>query len=360
MTSDSSPLEALRSRALDQGHCVTVNADGGRSRAAVAANLAQLASENASLKATYVHMSTMEDICGEDVVPTTVFSLSAEPSDTLYALSTGEGVATGHARDLSKWRDQAKDGTLMFEATTDIIAPSDAVKRDMLESTRAAPVEEATPAAATSTTAMKKKATTAASFFGNKKPATVKSKATNMKVAATSKPKAAATPTKPKIAAKPIDEEKENQTKAASVGRVDDFVGDEEDDEDDVPVVASSPAQPPVVVDDGEQSVKPRKSPKKPHPIVHGAMDDFVSEKAPTTPANNTSQPPRKKKVKKTIQKTTMDDKGYIHTEMVEVWEEVDDDEPVVKKASPPKKATAAKKPSQMKQGSLMGFFKKK
>lgn len=106
--------------------------------------------------------------------------------------------------------------------------------------------------------------------------------------------------------------------------------------------------------------------------IVYGAMDSFAHKGDKKQGDGRSSQETGKRRRKKLVEKTTMDEKGYIHTETVCVWEDIpSDEEDNTAQGSPPKKprpsATgegprrpAAKKTKGMKQAGLMGFFSKK
>jgi hypothetical protein len=197
-------------------------------------------------------------------------------------------------------------------------------------------------------------------------------------------------------------DEKENKDSGTNdeVGNADDFVGDlddddDDDDDDDVVDVTVKETVEPVVVrenkkkaasnkrrtiaiddddddDDYDDNGKSKKHKEAKLPVT-GAMDAFAttSQKSETADVHDDSKP-KKRRRKKLVEKTTMDPNGYLHTETQEIWEDVpsDEDEPVSKsissKKAPPKLAPVTKKKSAangksgMKQGNLMGFFKKK
>ena len=159
------------------------------------------------------------------------------------------------------------------------------------------------------------------------------------------------------------------ETNTLAVGTVDDFVGDveEDDDDDSVPPPHSKkrPSQP------QEDDLCGRPPPKKPSPneknkpktvkTQHGAMDDFASQKHTTIVKEDTTSKSRRRR--KVLQhRTTADENGYIHTETVEVWEDVPSDEEQEKPTRSVVVAAPQKKqpPKAKKQQNLMGFFQKK
>lgn len=88
--------------------------------------------------------------------------------------------------------------------------------------------------------------------------------------------------------------------------------------------------------------------------VKFGAMDNFVSEGAQSSEVTGL-----KRKKKKLVEKVTMDDKGYMVTEMV--TEEVTDDEPSPKKPSPKKSIVKPKpEPAVTKKDSTDGSIVKK
>jgi len=200
-------------------------------------------------------------------------------------------------------------------------------------------------------------------------------------------------------------------------GNADDFVGDEDEDEEDekldkerkkrialgkmkeireIALKSNNPTKPKKMVSrelvqkerlklekeaNGESEGEDDETSTK----KHGAMDSFTQRK--TSPM--VSQVSRKRQRKKMVEKTSMDEKGYIHTETVTVWEDIPSDEelekennsnqstnayPVGKKQKtlgvqastasstrPTGKSVVKKKPKKnMKQAGLMGFFTKK
>ena len=182
---------------------------------------------------------------------------------------------------------------------------------------------------------------TATKFFGSKK-ASVNANAAADKTKA-AKPATKPEP-KPPAATKPADSKpskQEDEKENATIGNADDFMGDEEESDDDDVVLAVPSKKRAVIQDDSPVQQPP------------GAMDDL----AQVAPKKDTTRAVHRRK--KLVQKTTTDDKGYFHTETQEVWEDVVVEE--VAPAAVPKAAAAkkGKKPSAMKQGNLMGFFKK-
>jgi len=108
---------------------------------------------------------------------------------------------------------------------------------------------------------------------------------------------------------------------------------------------------------------------------VVGAIDAFASTKSKSngtmrhTTSTNGNKVQRQRK--KLVEKTTMDKNGYIHTEMVEVVEDIPSDEDENQKPTRSQLSTTstkqktkpkakAKNTKNMKQAGLMGFFAKK
>jgi len=324
---------------------------------------------------------------------------------TVYSLALveTESVHTAHEKDMAQFRDmlQQEDSP---HATATTLALEPALHQHSIisseefgnarltahasqEARLSGRVVAAPPPAAAATMPSSRmpskparKATTAANFFASKASSTkrkdTKSKkdtaTKNKETAAAKKPpaqkksdgkKRATSKTKDEPEAMDIDsadfvqEEKENSINT-KVGNADDFVGDEDEDDDfmeqEVERKRRNAAR--------EKSRSSKKKQEKPVEQedevevvkVHGAMDAFAqpSEKKPEH---------KKKRRKRLEEKTTMDANGYIHTETQAVWEDVEEeDEPVpVAKTAPVKKAPV-KNTKNMKQGSLMGFFKKK
>uniref|UniRef100_A0A7R9WRW4 DNA polymerase delta subunit 3 n=1 Tax=Craspedostauros australis TaxID=1486917 RepID=A0A7R9WRW4_9STRA len=119
---------------------------------------------------------------------------------------------------------------------------------------------------------------------------------------------------------------------------------------------------------------------------VYGAMDAFATKKKPDqvdrSKSQNSSQASSATKGrarrKRLVEKTYMEN-GYLHTKMETVWEEIPEDElrsednkrrtkkPIASsssssssKKSKSKSTSGKSKPTGMKQGTLMGFFKPK
>ena len=322
------------------------------------------------------------------------------------ALVDTESVHTAHEKDMAQFRDALKEeDSPQATATTMALEPTlhqqtianpnfgntrmtaYASQQERLSGRVVAGAAAAMPAL-TSRMSSKpaRKATTAANFFGTKTKDSNKSAAAAKKPPAAAAKKPAAATKKSKAATResvePMDvdndegttnnsssrgEEKENsinKTKSA-VGNVDDFVGDVDSEDEEFQQSEKErkrrnearekkqrkkKEQQPVQQDDEEEEESPVK--------VHGAMDAFAQhvEKKP-------EQEPRKtKRRKRLVEKTTVDANGYMHTETQAVWEDVEEEEEpaVASKPDPVKKKAPAKNTKNMKQGSLMGFFKKK
>lgn len=324
-----------------------------------------------------------------------------------------ESLAAAHERDMAYYRDLLTDNTLQTVlcelSKFDCIAPHPSIHSAFQESLQQAskapegdvPVASATSSSATLARGGPKKVTTAASFFSSKKEKTM------MTTTATTKSTNPAKTVKATSKDEAMSEEKENHvsssknTKGTSkIGTVDDFVGDEESDDDsdddsmDAKIAATGEKKPRALLDDDEDSddddghlqtkpmkkktngsdsavtapqEKTKKKRKEEPTVVSGAMDAFATkkDKAETNTAPATKHKRRRKKL---VERTTMDASGYLHTETQEIWENIlsdEEDSEVVSQISTKKmeatKPNASKKaPAAMKQGSIMGFFKKK
>ena len=173
------------------------------------------------------------------------------------------------------------------------------------------------------------------------------------------------------------------------VGNADDFVGDledtddEEENDNDVSFEGEGRERSSSAKDDDDapSPAKKQKTKKAPAVPVHGAMDDFCSsgDKPNSTSADvgaSTSGNRIRKRRKKMVEKTYMQN-GYLKTETQVVWEDIPTDEEEEEAAKTSSSITSslmkssagipsrktnktAKKPQEMKQKSLMGFFAKK
>ena len=330
-----------------------------------------------------------------------------EDNGTVYSLSLvdTESVHTAHEKDMAQFRDMlAEEDSPQATATTMALDPTlhqHSIYNEEFQTARLtahASQEErlsgrvvAAPPPAASTmmpssrmpTKSARKATTAASFFAAKVPAKSKDsskQSSKPKDTAKKSPKEKKSKTtndnkKPK-ATKEVEDEPEEMDIDASdgvvqeekenscnkkVGNADDFVGDEDEDDDFIQEEEDRKRR--NAAREKKQRAKkktqkevPEQEEEDDEPVkVHGAMDAFTQhqEKKPSTHKN--------KRRKRLVEKTTMDASGYIHTETQAVWEDVEDDEeePEPVKMAPIKKAPV-KNTKNMKQGNLMGFFKKK
>ncbi|GKY94898.1 hypothetical protein MPSEU_000454700 [Mayamaea pseudoterrestris] len=360
----------------------------------------------------------------DDDVPCTVFRLTEEPysktndsgssSKFLYSLAMMtkdgaqqeqhcESLSAAHEREMAHFRDLVTDNhlsTILSEtARFDLIQPSPLVRAAYDESIRigsssgehAMDVEATTVSAAPiATRGGPKKTTTAASFFS------AKAAASNKKKEAESKPATTKTASNHPPVASAKSEEKENSVSKArgssKVGIVDDnFVGDEESDDEemdhkhqshaeyesdddsqplDTKAAAKTSKKQHLTIDDSsddepaavKETTKKSRTKRKDEPVASGAMDAFATKKD----AASNGGTAHKRRRKKLVEKTTMDASGYLHTETQEIWEDIPSDEeevkvaPVVAKKAAPKPVASKKNAASMKQGSLMGFFKKK
>ena len=304
----------------------------------------------------------------------------------LYGLSTGEeAFATAQERYLAQLRGVKENANVALAC--DLIAPAPAVQQlmDTKATTAAVDIPETSLAAPRSA----RKTTTAASFFGKQKTdkcsSDSQSKLSMNKASAgkktTSHPatvtsmfqRAASSTSSTTSSSKPKAEEKENNKRTKAIGNADDFVGDEEESEDEEeapvqkPAVVRERARPSaddlVLMDEDREDNEPVHSNAK--ATVYGAMDDFAKPKEPA--AATDEEPKRRRRRKRLVDKTTMDEHGYLHTETQEIWEDIPSDEERAEEEAKKAKAPASIRPkkkvvkaSGMKQGSLMGFFKKK
>jgi hypothetical protein len=291
--------------------------------------------------------------------------MAAQRDATTLAPPAGAAALIAPATQVQALLEAAASGTEAPTTTTVVRAP---------------PPGQTTTAAAFFQKSKKtaRTGTTTASSAGQEKAAAPKA------VAKANNPFAKAVGASNRSKATAHQDEKENclQAKAAvaatalpTVGNADDFQGDRDDGDDvDDEEVATPPAvvrahvpytvgeEDPMVVDVDDQATKAK-------PTIYGAMDDFCQAKAtPEAASHSSGEPPRRRKRRKVWKKRlTQDARGYMHEEMQEVWEELPSDEEedaaaqtkrvVPPPLQPPKKVMKA---AGMKQGSLMGFFKKK
>ena len=191
------------------------------------------------------------------------------------------------------------------------------------------------------------------------------------------------------VSSKKKDAKKKAGDDDEKVGNADDFVGDledtddEEENDNDVSFEGEGRERSSSAKDDDDapSPAKKQKTKKAPAVPVHGAMDDFCSsgDKPNSTSADvgaSTSGNRIRKRRKKMVEKTYMQN-GYLKTETQVVWEDIPTDEEEEEAAKTSSSITSslmkssagipsrktnktAKKPQEMKQKSLMGFFAKK
>ncbi len=185
----------------------------------------------------------------------------------------------------------------------------------------------------------------------------------------------------------------QKENKHANTGNADDFVGDVDEDEEDMREEAlrraRKEAEASALADEkrakrsraAAEKRSKRKVLEQSHVVEEsttksGAMDNFVAKTERNVEVN--SEVPvkenGKKRRRKLVEKTSMDSKGYIHTEMVYEWEDIltDDEEntkPIELKSKIEKSASKVIEPTKrkttkvgkgLKQTGLMGFFSKK
>lgn len=187
------------------------------------------------------------------------------------------------------------------------------------------------------------------------------------------------------------DSEKENVLNKSSkvVGNADDFLGDmddEDDDNDDNDDMVlekdegrSDKKSLPTTNNDATKGAKPKKTARRAYQLNDSDSDNEsgsdvqpVEEHPEQTAKKNAitnDGAKQRRRRKRMVEKTFTDENGYLYTETQAVWEDVPSDEEDVsalasKKApgaGPGKKAKKSSAPPKaLKQGSIMGFFKKK
>lgn len=284
----------------------------------------------------------------------------------LYAVSldsASEQLETAHQKDLQLLRDQFSNfqHATVLDHSCDVIEPALPLERRDAQVSQQARLNQMGQVATNRQGARKE--TTAQSFFGKKNDSTSSSQSTTSssnnkrsqsKISTTQAKKKAffgnastttkAAPTKkktkPSAPAKP--EEKEN---TINVGTADDFVGDEDEDDEFMEQEKERESRNAEIAKEQEARERARQLEEE------RLRAEEKSRKAAEAPVAVVG----KKRRKRMVEKTTMDESGYMHTETTAVWEEIDDDEPVVATKRKPVKST-----KNMKQGNLMGFFAKK
>lgn len=288
------------------------------------------------------------------------------------ALPNTETLETAHLRENVLYLDALQNGDALPIDTADpIIRPSPQLS-ELMQQTVATVSSVAGPAPMRAAVTTKRKPTTAKNFFAAPKKNKTEEEKENLqkkkkkKKDAPSKKKTDPPPTKPPSKQPPgwcsakSTKPQKSSSSSKRIGNADDFVGDLEESSDeeilDEAVTVRSKTKPDpesmMLVDDSDDEAK---------------MDDTM-ETEPTDPKKSAAKPtsekpteaqPAKRRVKKLVDKTTVDSNGYLTTEKVEEWVEIDIDEPAASLTKPlPKKKPAVKKKKQ-KQGTLTGFFKK-
>ena len=219
------------------------------------------------------------------------------------------------------------------------------------------------------------------SFFGSSTPTTVTTTANttknhedlkNQKLAAMKNMFSVQMTTPPNIKSVRC-EEKENapnlmitEMSTSGIGNADDFVGDADEDEDFLEEEKLRHNR--QLIRQQQEAEKNRQQTRNPerdhHSIsvsdIHNAsiiqsrqpIDDDKNQLSSSQPATVVAM----KRRKKLVNKTTMDEHGYLHTETHVEWEDISVvDEPHVETKKIPVKNTKT-----LKQGSLVGFFSRK
>lgn len=231
-----------------------------------------------------------------------------------------------------------------------------------------------------------KKSTSAAAFFKTDSEAKKKAKAADPKPAQTKKKASAAK--KSSTAKKAAVEKKKPDSPQKKKGSADDFVGDMDEDEEflkeeeerkrrnaekekkqnrERKVKENSrqktATRKPLPSAEGEDDVEMDASDDGKE-AVHGAMDDFAQKKTVKRDSAKADDKGRKRRKQVLEEKTFVDENGFLRTETVSVWKEIEDGED--EKATTAKKSTSSaattkpKNTKNMKQQGLMGFFGKK
>ena len=245
-------------------------------------------------------------------------------------------------------------------------------------------------------TATGKKSTSAAAFFktesepkkkakaADPKPADPKPVETKKKASATKKSSATK---KTSIAKKAVVEEKKPDSPQKKKGSADDFVGDMDEDEDFLKeeeerktrnaekekkhtrerkvkenTRQKTERRKPLPIAEGEDVEMDASDDGK--EVVHGAMDDFASKKTVKRDSAKADDKGRKRRKQVLEEKTFVDESGFLRTETVSVWKEIEDGEDekatTAKKSSSSAATAKPKNTKNMKQQGLMGFFGKK
>eukprot|EP00597_Dinobryon_sp_UTEXLB2267_P005298 CAMPEP_0170059964 /NCGR_PEP_ID=MMETSP0019_2-20121128/2056_1 /TAXON_ID=98059 /ORGANISM="Dinobryon sp., Strain UTEXLB2267" /LENGTH=417 /DNA_ID=CAMNT_0010265369 /DNA_START=15 /DNA_END=1268 /DNA_ORIENTATION=- len=124
---------------------------------------------------------------------------------------------------------------------------------------------------------------------------------------------------KRKTSVKAVDENKSPvRDTIISPSKVDTNKSTTADDNDDEQKSSDNESESPQVVE------TTKRKPRKKKEVLHGAMDDFMTENDPENPSKPSNEENKRKK-KKLVEKMSKDEKGYLVTEMV--WEEFTDDE---------------------------------
>ena len=215
-----------------------------------------------------------------------------------------------------------------------------------------------TTASTTTTNATARKTTTAQTFFKTepKAAAAVSTTTTSTKATTAAPPKkaffGAASTTTTKKDKKKEATKKEPEPMETNVGTADDFMGDADEDEEFLEqeeLRKDRKAEQEAKEVEREELLRQRDAERKEaQKRVQDDEQEQARQQQPTT---------GKKRRKKMVEKTTMDEHGYMHTETHVEWEEIDViDEPVALR----KKVATKKNTKNLKQGNLMGFFTKK
>jgi hypothetical protein len=352
-----------------------------------------------------------------------------------YTELSSESIWTAHEREMANFRDSMQNRSWIpwNQTQAPFIAPAPAFMRTTPQDKTVRPQQHHEPmlmmnlddedtkvareSSRNGTSSMTnrlgrgtKKVTTAATFFGKAKTTTsssgIHSKATTTSTTTLQEDG--------KENRKQNDDPAHSSNAKAEVGNADDFIGDMDDEDDDEhesnngigkasSVDAMDVDEPKetnvskkkqrksqtkmVIIDDDDNdhdnnhdedpAIKKVRT-KKPAAVVHGAMDSFTTVVAkPNEPENSIHTTKQRRRRKKLVDKTTVDENGYLHTETQEVWEDIPSDEEQdpassrglalpakTSKAQPPELMTinSRKKSNKanMKQGNIMGFFQKK
>jgi len=382
----------------EQGSCVTTQRIAftfGMSRKDASAVLREAMQPNKSYQTTCIAMKEGSNASVVDLQKRSLRGNELSADDKLYAVSFLENtteetkglipLATSVQKDALLFRSQIQSGqsSLVLNFNAIEISPSIAMPErkcvDEMQQARNVLVNTNNKTLSNKPVA-RKKATTAKTFFSKsasgkkvaataKKPTHTSKNISKTKANKVNKPKAFGSSAPATVS----EQEKENfstskkdsmhstkTTKArVSVGTADDFIGDAEEDDDFLEEEEQRRLR------NEEREKEENEKEKQRQRVLEKQKIEREEEEMKREKESVAAAPTAgKKRRKKLVEKTTMDDQGYMHTEMVAVWEEVDEVDVPSQKRVPKSNAAPKTKKNKgsegMKQKTLMGFFAKK